>query len=891
MYMRNALVAAVGLQYLVEGILAQDKVTLTKTVTKRKSSSSVTAEEATEDITTVVPTSYITDGTTIWVDETITIPCSASACTATQTTGSVDAESTAETADAAGTSSESSVDGNVTEQTADITTVVPTSYITDGTTIFVDETITIPCSKCEATSTAEAESTAETADANTTGAESTAETADANTTTETADAASTSEPVDGNVTEQTADITTVVPTSYITDGTTIFVDETITIPCTKCEATETGAESTAETADANTTGAESTAETADANTTTETADAATSSLPVDDGNVTEQTADITTVVPTTYVTEGTTITEEQTITIPCTKCAATQTTGEAESTAIVPSGDNTAETSAASETQSVASSQDADGTTSAEETGAQTAGTASDDAETSTEVESTIPTSFSTNILSTGFGGSTATGPTGLFPNTSIAVETSAVASTILPEEPTVTTGEVKTSGTAVVSKIPKPVIVVIREVTIFHRTIVIGAACPPVKAGNSGNYIVGRDSEEKSFTEIGDALTDACNKQFKACSTIAGKNFRVADCQKQLTNCLADAASTAKAPTPVTKESTETASIILPSDATITGESKSYIGNGNVVISTRTLTVSESCEISDGTPVIKGPTATGETAVETTADAETTSAAESDAESTQDATTEASEEVTGTQTGNVVTSITMTNSNGEVTVTAITLTTGQPTGTGVVSVPTGADSTQDVATTEATEEVTGTQGVESSAIVITMTKSDGEISVTSITLSTAGPSGTGAVSIPYGPGADETSVPAPEATDSSAIGQDTTAVPSGTNGVVTVTVGGNTDGIVTVTVGGNTDVVTQTVTAKVTETETVTVGCGANGSQSAATIISIVTTCPESTTLATATSTRVPETVYVTETVEFARQTATPDTPQRLRRMLGFSW
>ncbi|KAI8725440.1 hypothetical protein NCS52_00115100 [Fusarium sp. LHS14.1] len=882
MYMRNALVAAVGLQYLVEGILAQDKVTLTKTVTKRKSSSSVAAEEATEDITTVVPTSYITDGTTIWVDETITIPCSASACTATETTGSVDAETTAESADAAGTSSESSVDGNVTEQTADITTVVPTSYITDGTTIFVDETITIPCSKCEATSTAEAESTAETADANTTA--------------ETADAASTSEPVDGNVTEQTADITTVVPTSYITDGTTIFVDETITIPCTKCEATETGAESTAETADANTTGAESTAETADANTTTETADAATSSLPVDDGNVTEQTADITTVVPTTYVTEGTTITEEQTITIPCTKCAATQTTGEAVSTAIVPSGNNTTETSAASETQSVASSQDAEGTTSAEETGAQTAGTASDDAETSTEVESTIPTSFSTNILSTGFGGSTATGPTGLFPNTSIAVETSAIASTIVPvEESTVTTGEVKTSGTAVVSKIPKPVIVVIREVTIFHRTVVIGAACPPVKAGNSGNYIVGRDSEEKSFTEIGDALTEACNKQFKSCSSIAGKNFRVADCQKQLTNCLADAASTAQAPTPVTKESTETASIILPSDATITGESKSYIGNGNVVISTRTLTVSESCEISDGTPVIKGPTETGETAVETTADAETTagaevtSAAESGAESTADvATTEASEEVTGTQTGAIVTSITMTDSNGEVTVTAITLTTGQPTGTGAVSVPTGADSTEDAATTEATEEVTGTQGVESSAIVITMTKSDGEISVTSITLSTAAPSGTGVVTIPSGPGVDETSVPAPEATDSSAIGQDTSAAPSGTNGVVTVTVGGNTDGIVTVTVGGNTDVVTQTVTAKVTETETVTVGCGANGSQSAATIISIVTTCPESTTLATATSTRAPETVYVTEVVEFARETATP---QRLRRMLGFSW
>ncbi|KAF4459423.1 hypothetical protein FALBO_13814 [Fusarium albosuccineum] len=852
MFMRNVFIAAVSLQSLVEGVLAQDKVTLTKTVTKRKSRASVT-EAATEDLTTVVPTSYITDGTTIWVDETITIPCSASACTATRTTGEADAETT---------EAESSETGNLTEQTADITTVVPTSYITDGTTIFVDETITIPCSKCEATATTTGE-----ADAETTEAES-SET--------------------GNLTEQTADITTVVPTSYVTDGTTIFVDETITIPCTKCDATTTGE------ADAETTASEST----------------------ETGTLTEQTADITTVVPTSFVTDGTTIVVDETITIPCSKCTASETeaasTGDdSESTALVPTAE-TSETSAAS-------TQDAEDTTTAsEETGTRTAGTASDDAETSTEIQS-IPT---TVPLSTGFGGTTVSQP-GIFPNTTVAT---GGESTAVDEEPTGVTSEetlttgvtsaAQTTGTAVVSKIPKPVIVVIREVTIFHRTVVIGAACPPVKAGSDGQYIVGRGDDESSFTEVGEALTDACNKQFKACSTNAGKNFAVSDCQKQLSNCLADAASTAQAPTPVTKESTETASIILPSDAIITGESNPAVGQGNVVISTRTLTVSESCAISDGTPIIEGPTSTGETTAETaesTADVETTATDATQVDSTQDAATSetadaTSEDVTGTQTGvvestDVVTIVTMTKSDGEVSTTELTLTQGVPTGTGAISIPYGpgeettlVDSTQDAATSEATSEaaeptsegVTGTQTgvVESSDIVtvITMTKSDGEASTTSITLSQGQPTGTGAVTIPYGPGGDETSVvpPSPETTESSAIGQDTTLPPAGT------------DGIVTVTVGGNTDVVTKTVTDKVTETATVTVGCGADGeTAAAATVTSVITSCPAPTTLATQTTpSRTPETVYVTETVEFARQqTAVPDSRERLRRMLGFAW
>ncbi|RBA21414.1 hypothetical protein FPRO05_07728 [Fusarium proliferatum] len=145
---------------------------------------------------------------------------------------------------------------------------------------------------------------------------------------------------------------------------------------------------------------------------------------------------------------------------------------------------------------------------------------------------------------------------------------------------------------------------------------------------GNKGDFVVGTGSDEKTFPELGEALTDACDKQFKDCSENAGKNFEVSDCQKQREICRADASSTAKAPTPITKESTETASVILPSDAEVTGKTKPGVG-GHVVISTRTLTVSESCAISDGTPVIEGPTSTGAVKTTETAAAETTSDAE----------------------------------------------------------------------------------------------------------------------------------------------------------------------------------------------------------------------------------------------------------------------
>ncbi|KAF4971369.1 hypothetical protein FSARC_1801 [Fusarium sarcochroum] len=813
MFMRNVFIAAVSLQALVEGVLAQDKVTLTKTVTKKKQSSTAQGY----DEVTVIPTSYVTDGTTLWVDETVTIPCSK--CTATSTDGDVDAEATSEVVIETVTSTLATDSGSVVDQTAEVT-VVPTSYVTDGTTIWVDETITIPCSKCEATSTA---STAGDADAEAT-SEATTE-ADAETTAVASDS--------GFITEQTADITTVVPTSYITRGTTRFVNETITIPCTKCAAkTKTPASEAAE----------------------------------------ETTLDTSAAVETTGATQA--------------------------------GAETSAETSASTEEETTAATQDAEETTEVEN-GTQTANTATDEAEASTEAETPIPTTIN---LSTGYGENTVTSR-GPFANTTAPA---GADTTAVDENPSAVTSEAATSS-AVVSKVNKPVIIVIREVTIFHRTVVIGAACPPVKAGNGGKYIVGTGSDEKAFTEVGEALSDACSKQFKACSANAGKDISVDDCQKQLTICLSDASSTAKAPTPITKESTETASIIVPSDAAVTGETKSYVG-GNVVISTRTLTVSESCVISDGTPVVEGPTETGAETTETGA-AETNVSSALAGETTEAAEPTETEAATGSETDAVesseaVTIVTLTKSDGEVSTTALTLTNGVPTGTG--SVPSGGETevessadtvpTTEVVvdttaaaettaagetevssalggeTTEAGETVTGTA---TGVVIITMTKSDGEVSTTAVTLTNGVPTGTGAVPPPNG---DATTVEAPAETSESAIGQDTT-LPVGDKTVTKTVTNKVTE---TVTVGKDTvSVGVETVTNQVTET--VTVPCGANG-QTANVVTSVVTACPAPTTLAT-TPVRTPETVYVTATVEAARLQSAEPAPQRFRRMLGLAW
>ncbi|RKK21033.1 hypothetical protein BFJ68_g1599 [Fusarium oxysporum] len=839
MFMRNVLIAAVSLQALVEGVIAQEKVTLTRTVTRQKPKTSAGNPYEVPDVpeVTVVPTSYITDGTTIFVDETVTIPCSR--CTAS-TAGDADAEVTSEVITTVITSDA----GSVSDQTAEVT-VIPTSYITDGTTIFVDETVTIPCSKCTATSTAGD-----------------------------SDAEGTSEAVSETVPESealsTADVTTSGDAAAA--GTSEAVSEASSETVSEAATTEVETLSTAE---------------------------ATNS-----GSITEQTADVTTVVPTSFITRGTTRYVNQTITIPCTKCAG----GKTKTVATGVVGETTLDTSAALET--TGATQDAAETsaeTSApveEETtdvdnATQTANTATNEADASTETEAPIPTTI---ILTTGKGQSTVATQPGPFANTTVAAGAETTGSDELPGA---VSSEAATSS-AVVSKVNKPVIVVIREVTIFHRTVVIGAACPPVKRGNKGDFVVGTGSDEKTFPELGEALTDACDKQFKDCSENAGKNFEVSDCQKQREICRADASSTAKAPTPITKESTETASVILPSDAEVTGKTKPGVG-GHVVISTRTLTVSESCAISDGTPVIEGPTSTGAVKTTETAAAETTSDAEAAGSTALGV--ETSEAATETAPGAVesseaVTVVTMTKSDGEISTIAITLTNGVPTGTGVVPPETQVDSSAEAAPTSEAAETSGDSeavgstalGAETSeadetvtatstgVVIITMTKSDGEISTTAITVSNGVPTGTGVVTVP-GEGEKTTVVVPPAETSEGAIGQETT-VPAAGETVITKTVTNQVTSYVTV--GVNTMTVgVETVTLTNQVTETVTVPCGA-GKETAKVITSVVTACPASTTLAT-TRAPEPETVYVTATVEAARLHSDVPAPERFRRMLGF--
>ncbi|KAF4451568.1 hypothetical protein F53441_5424 [Fusarium austroafricanum] len=811
MFMRNVLIAAVSLQALVEGVVAQDKVTLTKTVTRRKPKTTAGNPYEVPDVpeVTVVPTSYITDGTTIFVDETVTIPCSR--CTAS-TAGDSDAEVTSEVITTVITSDA----GAVSDQTAEVT-VIPTSYITDGTTIFVDETVTIPCSRCTASQTSA----------------------------EVSDSEGTSEAVSETVSE----VETLSTVEATTSG-------------------DAAAEGTSEAV------SESASETAPEAATTEAESLSTAEAPTDTGSITEQTADVTTVVPTSFITRGTTRYVNQTITIPCTKCAGGKKTSEV-------AGETTLDTSAAIET--TGATQDAAETSSAPAEETQTANT--DEVKPSTETP--IPTTI---ILTTGKGQSTVSTQPGPFANTTIPAGAETTGSGALPSA---VTSEAATSS-AVVSKVNKPVIVVIREVTIFHRTIVIGAACPPVKRGNKGDFVVGTGSDEKSFTKIGEALTDACDKQFKDCSENAGKNFEVSDCQKQREICRSDASSTAKAPTPALKESTETASVILPPDAEVTGNTKPRVG-GHVVISTRTLTVSESCAISDGTPVIEGPTKTGAGKTTETAAAETTSDAEAVGSTAKGV--ETSEAATETATGVVesseaVTIVTMTKPDGEVSTTAITLTNGVPTGTDNVPGETQVDTTPAVETTAAAETTQGDETVtltKSGVVIITMTKSDGEVSTTAITLSNGVPTGTGALTVP-GEG-EKTTVEAPTQTGETAIGQETTVpaggdkttVPAGGHTVVTKTVTNQVTSYVTV--GVNTATVgVETVTVTNQLTETVTVPCGAG--QTANVVTSVVTQCPVSTMLST---TRAPETVYVTATVEAARLHSDYPVPQRVRRMLGF--
>ncbi|RBR23869.1 uncharacterized protein FIESC28_03338 [Fusarium coffeatum] len=941
MFMRNVFVAAVSLQALVDGVAAREQVTLTKYVTKAKAKPTAAAEnnlypvpDLPEPEVTVRPTSYIEDGTTIFVDETVTIPCSR--CTAS-TAGNADAEATSEVEVVSTVITTDAEDGDVSDQTAEVT-VVPTSYITDGTTIFVDETITIPCTKCAGGKKTETGAAAE----------------------ETSEAA-----------VETEDVTT--GGDALAEGTSSEAAASETLSTDVAEATETE----------------------------------------------EQTADITKVVPTSYITEGTTRFVDVTVTIPCTKCA----------------GGKKTETAPAGADETVPAVEES--TSAAGQEGSSALGVATSEAEAATsEAEAPVLTSIIPSvILTTGNSQETVISQPGPFANTTMTVPAGAADTTAVEELPA--TSEAAATSSAVVSEIKKPVIVVIREVTIFHRTIVIGAACPPVKRGTKGDFVVGTGTEEKSFPKIDEALDDACAKQAKACSESAGKNYEVSDCQKQLEICRSDASSTAKAPTGEMKESTETATVVLPSDAAVTtgSDNKPNVG-GHVVISTRTLTVSESCVVSDGTPVIETPASTevGATTVQT-ADAETTEAAFETTEGEVVGSTalgvetsEAPEMVTtvtmtkpngevsvtsmtltngvptgtgatvpvveettavevpveettaveipaetsegvvvgstaaGVETSEVpevpessglVTTVTMTKPNGEVSTTALTLTNGVPTGTGTAVYPgfteTKVESdaetevpveTMPVAETSAPAEVSSALGVETSeeattvvtgtqtgVVVITMTKPNGEVSVTSMTLTTGVPSGTGALTVP----AEETTVVEAPAETSEAPAGETTAVDGSvttiykevtktvTNQVTNyVTVGVNTQTVgeetitktltsevtQTVTVGGGEEIITKTLTSEVTQT--VTVG-GGDCDQAAETVTSmvtmdceaatanvvtqLVTMCPSAQTTMAVSTSKEPETVYVTATVEAQNKkpkaTAYP-VPERLRRAFG---
>ncbi|KAF7543181.1 hypothetical protein G7Z17_g10946 [Cylindrodendrum hubeiense] len=406
--------------------------------------------------------------------------------------------------------------------------------------------------------------------------------------------------VDGSATA-VVDTETIVPTivtSYI-DGTTIFVSSTITLDCTKCEAassseaaassaaeasktatlSEAGATTTEESSGEATTAVESSGE---ATTTGESSGEATSSADDDDEECptdTDDDYDFTTATATPDQTPGETTVEGS---------AASSALAEGTSSASV-STDYGDATGAGS---SVASSALAEGTSSAStESGEAT------EAGSSVATEYT-PTSISI-ILSTGYTNVAST-QAGIFTNStgySVPTGTSEGETDggyVITQ--TVTRGSaVETEISTVTDTISNPVVIVVRQVTVFVFTYAIGANCPAVKPGNSGSYVVGEGEDSESHTEIGTACSAACYKQFKSCTAASGKNFDLQDCKDQLSACLASASTQ----TEESDASTVSQTVVLPPDAT-DGAETSYI-TGATVISTVVLTVGEVCTVGTG--------------------------------------------------------------------------------------------------------------------------------------------------------------------------------------------------------------------------------------------------------------------------------------------------
>lgn len=377
----------------------------------------------------------------------------------------------------------------------------------------------------------------------------------------------------------------------VMDGTTIWVDTTVTIGCSLC-ASKSKYLSTVTSATASTTTGASSGD---------------SETDTDDDECSTETDDYD-YTSTSPVPAGTT-------TSPASGEETTPSSGEA--TTSIPYGGSESTPASAQET-SVGGSATGEG--------------------------SSVAYTPSSVILSTGNSGNTATPSGGIFTNSTGGYSTPSGNG---PETTAVTTGEnsaetggelvvtetytsegVVTTDVSTVSTISSPVIIVIRQVTIFTFHFALGGNCPNVQHHSSGNgsYVVGEEgsSSSETYSGLGEACSSACYKQFKKCALAAGKNFDLSDCKTQLTSCLSSAATHT---TSDSSAETVTQSVVLPSDAT--SSASSYIGGGVTVISTRTLTVSEVCTI--GTSGVGITTTSG---ASTTAAATTTPAAAETTES-----------------------------------------------------------------------------------------------------------------------------------------------------------------------------------------------------------------------------------------------------------------
>lgn len=604
---------------------------------------------------------------------------------------------------------------------------------------------------------------------------------------------------------------------------------------------------------------------------------------------------------------GETLTFYTTIRRPCSECL--ETSGVASSSSIVASGSNTAET-ASSAVDSAASS-----------------------------VLGEATSAVSSIVLTTGSGAGTFTSATGIFTNTTTAIFTNssvpittssaALETTASLPAPTGGAGEIITQtvtlGGSVVTQtatvtatVGSPIIIIIRQITLFIFSSALGSQCPVVTPDKKGGFLV----DGVTFPELGTACSSACYKQFAQCVANAGKNFRVKDCQTQLGACMKAASTQTVTVSPVTV----TRTVILPPDCSTATR---LVSNEGSIISSKTLTGGEIATIGTGGVSVVTATWTNvasATSVASSADAETFPATISQVETTQGVT------------------VTQVDESGSVRISIVTMTLTIP------AEPVPETSVFSSASATGTSPIGSSQAVSTSAStsLVTMTlppvdgTGTGQISVITMTLTEGGSSGssTGVVTTATAsePGSASTSVqtggsgiPGTQTRIEQTSAQTsvvTMTIPasgsvSGTVSTLTMTIPAQVSSsveaigsqsvrvstnIVTVTIGDTTGVLTMTYTAPpVIETVTRTGKCSGRttitqlfsastgaGSCGGSTVTKTETvtqaTClissgAQETPLATPTPLD-PETVYVTEIVNAAATSA--DLVKRVRRGFG---